>query len=82
MCLNTYSIFLYFRFLSMSRGSLVPPLKRARTELIGSRPQSLPRFTDKEQASIDALYNNGKVLGFISKNHKMFIIWNSLKYLH
>lgn len=66
----------------MSRGSLVPPLKRARTELLGSRPQSLPRFTDKEQASIDALYNNGKVLLSISKNHKMLTNFNILKYLH
>lgn len=53
------SVFHPGSFLSMSRGSLVPPFKKARTELLGTRP-SLPRFTDKEQASIDALYNNGE----------------------
>ncbi|GIY70088.1 hypothetical protein CEXT_810491 [Caerostris extrusa] len=41
-----------------------PPLKRARTELLGPKP-SLPRFTDKEQASIDALYNNGECICYI-----------------
>ncbi|XP_054724959.1 heterogeneous nuclear ribonucleoprotein C-like isoform X2 [Uloborus diversus] len=46
-------------FLNSGRGSIVPPLKRARTDLLGSRA-SLPRFTEKDQASIDSLYNNGE----------------------
>ncbi|CAL1261094.1 unnamed protein product [Larinioides sclopetarius] len=51
------SLFSPTTFVNVNRG--VPPLKRARTDLLGPRP-SLPRFTDKEQASIDALYNNGE----------------------
>ncbi|KAG8192184.1 hypothetical protein JTE90_009948 [Oedothorax gibbosus] len=52
------TIFHPANFVSMNRGG-VPPLKRARTELLGPKP-SLPRFTDKDQASIDSLYNNGE----------------------
>ncbi|XP_015921143.1 uncharacterized protein [Parasteatoda tepidariorum] len=44
-------------FVNVGRG--IPPLKRARTELMGQRP-SLPRFSEREQASLDALYNNGE----------------------
>ncbi|GFY76283.1 uncharacterized protein TNIN_421172 [Trichonephila inaurata madagascariensis] len=51
------SLFNPATFVNVNRG--LPPLKRARTELLGPRP-SLPRFTDKEQASIDALYSNGE----------------------
>ncbi|GFW91252.1 hypothetical protein TNCV_736671 [Trichonephila clavipes] len=58
------------RFVNVNRG--LPPLKRARTELLGPRP-SLPRFTDKEQASIDALYNNG----IIESWPPVLVLWNT-----